>query len=61
MMFTIKINNLPENAKLFPFIVAQFDEDHRSFWFYGAYDSHEEAQAAATSELCHNGIIAYNS
>lgn len=58
-MFAIKINNIPEYAALHPFTVAQFDEDTGSFWFYGAYDSLDKAQAAASSEYCHNGVVCY--
>ncbi len=58
-MFAIKINNLPAYAALHPFTVAQFDEESGSFWFYGAYDDPKEAQAAASSEFCHNGIVCY--
>ncbi len=59
-MFATKINNIPETAKAYPFIVAQFDEDTKTLWYYGAYKTIEKAQEAARSEYCHNGIVFYN-
>lgn len=58
-MFATKINNLPTTVT-YPFIVAQFDEDSKSLWYYGQYKTIEKAQVAARSECCHNGIVFYN-
>ena len=55
-MFAIKINNLPETVTN-PFIVAQFDEDTKTFWYYGQYSTFEKAQEGANSEYCHNGVV----
>ena len=57
-MFATKINNLPDTITC-PFVVAQFDEDSKSLWFYGQYNTIEKAQEAARSEYCHNGIVFY--
>ena len=57
-MFAAKINNLPDTIK-YPFVVAQYDEDTQSLWYYGQYSTIEKAQAAARSEYVHNGIVFY--
>lgn len=55
-MYATKINNLPETVTN-PFIVAQFDEDTKTFWYYGQYPTIEKAQEAASSEYTHNGVV----
>lgn len=51
-----KINNLPEYAREYKFIVAR--EVAGEFWFYGAYSENKVAQIA--QKEINNGIIFEN-
>lgn len=49
------VNNLPENAKKFPFWVTRMVKDE--FWFWGACKTSAEAFKIAEQI---NGIVIYN-
>lgn len=52
----IKINNEPDYAKDYEFIVARYCEGE--YWFYGAYEN--GFFAAQVAESIENGIIFHN-
>ena len=52
----IKINNEPEYAKDYEFVVARADENGE-YWFWGAYERGYEAERAAV-EI--GGVIFHN-
>ena len=49
------INNLPNYAYNYPYIVVTKDND--GFWFYGAYKTFDKAQAVADNI---NGYVVAN-
>ena len=43
----MKINNIPEYAKEYRFIVARKDTDDNSLWFWGAWNNRNKANEVA--------------
>ena len=53
MKAIVEINNTPSDSD--KYIVARYDEDTRSFWFWGSYEDKETAENVATQI---NGLVA---
>lgn len=51
----VEINNLPEYASQYKYIVATVDKGE--LWFWGAYDDEDEAREAAVEQ---EGIVCIN-
>lgn len=43
------VENVPEYAKDYKCIVARYDEESKKYWFFGAWNSIEEAGRCADS------------
>ena len=56
MRFDVKINNKPETADNYEYIVATLI--NHEYWYYGAYSDHERAVQAV--EAIENGVIFHN-
>ena len=57
MMFSVRINNCPEYAKKYKYIIAS--NDSGALWFYGAFDTEDDANRII-KELGNGAVIIQN-
>lgn len=56
MKMTVEVNNTPNYAETYPYIVARLCDDGE-LWFYGAYETESEAKDVAFEIT---GLVLYN-
>ena len=59
VMLIANVKNLP-TYPLRKYVVARYDENTQSLWFYGSYDEDEYEKANRAAEEIGNGVVLEN-